>query len=186
MSPMAGSSFTLTNKKTFSGKLAGQTLHLGFQMSFPGNVEPKISGVTLNGFNVCPGPATYTIQRFKLIFLILVPIAKLRASKSFPGKYGKEFMTDGLISRSWTKFYVSSSNRYPWVELELTKPELISRIEIVNRYDCCGERLKDVVIHAGINPLPRRIDRSWLSINEQVASFKGPSSSRKIWKGIYD
>ena len=88
-------------------------------------------------------------------------------------------MIEGLISKSWKQFYVSSSKRYPWVELELSNPEMISQIEIVNRYDCCGERLKDVVIHAGMIPLPSRVGNGWLSINERVAFFKGPSTSKK-------
>ena len=103
----------------------------------------------------------------------------MRASNGYPGKYGKEFMIDGLISKSWKNIYVSSSKRYPWVELELSNPEMISRIEIVNRHDCCDERLKEFAIRSEMNPLPISVGNGWLTNNEEVASFKGPSSSKK-------
>ena len=93
-------------------------------------------------------------------------------------------MIDGLISKSWEKFYISFSKRYPWVELELSNPEMISRIEIVNRHDCCDERLKEFAIRSEMNPLPISVGNGWLTNNEEVASFKGPSSSKKT-ENIY-
>ena len=151
-------------------------------MSFSGDVEPNISEVRHNGVNLCPGPSLVS-NKYLLIshhqIFISVAIANVRASKSFPGKYGKKFIIDGHISDSWTKFYVSASARYPWVELEFSNTEMIARIEIVNRYDCCGENLKDVVIRAGMNPLPHTVGSGWLTINGKVGSFKGPSTSKK-------
>ena len=48
-----GSSFIVKNKSWFTGKKAGEYLELGFQMSCPGDVNPTISEIKLNGQESC-------------------------------------------------------------------------------------------------------------------------------------
>ena len=53
ITPTTGTSFTLTNKSWFGGKKAGETLELGFQMTFAGSVNPNIISATFNGGKLC-------------------------------------------------------------------------------------------------------------------------------------
>ena len=42
----------------FSGLQAGQTLELGFAMTFAGDDQPDIVGLSLNGQDACSGSGT--------------------------------------------------------------------------------------------------------------------------------
>merc|ERR1712045_200612 len=55
VSPMTGNQFTLTNMDWFSGLQAGDTLELDYQMTFAGDVQPTLTGITLNGQDACSG-----------------------------------------------------------------------------------------------------------------------------------
>ena len=52
---MTGNQFTLTNMDWFSGLQAGDTLELDYQMTFAGEVQPTLTGITLNGQDACSG-----------------------------------------------------------------------------------------------------------------------------------
>merc|ERR1711892_765823 len=51
--PTTGNSFTITNKNWFGGKNSGETLELGFQITFAGSTNPGITSITLNGVQLC-------------------------------------------------------------------------------------------------------------------------------------
>ena len=52
-----GSSFTLQSPSYFSGKNTGDILEHGFQVAFPGDIEPRFTSIKLNGVDLCTGEA---------------------------------------------------------------------------------------------------------------------------------
>ena len=53
----SGSSFTLQCPSYFSGKNIGDILEHGFQVAFPGEIEPSFTSIKLNGVDLCTGEA---------------------------------------------------------------------------------------------------------------------------------
>ena len=53
----SGSSFTLQSPSYFSGKNTGDILEHGFQVAFPGDIEPRFTSIKLNGVDLCTGEA---------------------------------------------------------------------------------------------------------------------------------
>ena len=60
----------------------------------------------------------------------------------------------------------------PWVRFQLNKVVVVTSVTIINRWDCCGDRLRNIEIRAGMaNNLN----------NPVVGTFKGPGKT----KGVY-
>ena len=53
----SGSSFTFQSPSYFSGKNTGDILEHGFQVAFPGDIEPRFTSIKLNGVDLCTGEA---------------------------------------------------------------------------------------------------------------------------------
>ena len=53
MTPSSGTSFTVSPPSWYGGQAAGQTLELGFQMSFAGAADPQITSLAFNGNSFC-------------------------------------------------------------------------------------------------------------------------------------
>ena len=89
--------------------------------------------------------------------------------------YGALTAIDGKISREHSKFFLSDFESDPW--LELTMPEgYISGVEIVTRYGCCADRVRDIEVRAGLDPVPEGF-KGRLTINSKVATFVGPADA---------
>ena len=69
-------------------------------------------------------------------------------------KWGPEYGIDGKISISSKNILHTDADTYNWVQLELVSPKMVSGIEVINRVDCCGNRLKDLEIRAGLDYVP--------------------------------
>ena len=52
----------------------------------------------------------------------------------------------------------------------------ISGVEIVTRYGCCEERVRDIEVRAGMDPVPTGF-KGRLTINTKVAAFVGPADA---------
>ena len=71
-------------------------------------------------------------------------------------------------SGSRTGFFSSEEEEKPWLQIRLNQPTEISSVTVINRKDCCGERLRNLEVRAGMNP----------GLNNQVVGeFKGPGST---------
>ena len=62
-------------------------------------------------------------------------------------------------------FFHSKEEDNPWLRVQLNEPTKITSITVGNRKDCCGHRLENLEIRAGM--------RNDLT-NEIVGTFKGP------------
>jgi len=101
--------------------------------------------------------------------------SNVRASSQLSPQYGPEKAIDGIISEGFGNIFHSGNEEYPW--LELSMPEgYISAIEIVRRYDCCADRIRDLEIRAGMDPVPNNF-KGMITVNKKVASFDGPADT---------
>jgi len=69
---------------------------------------------------------------------------------------------------SGPKFFHSALEDNPWLRIQLNKPTEITSITFGNRKGCCGDRLKNLEIRAGMNN-----DMT----NDVVGTFKGPGKT---------
>ena len=72
-------------------------------------------------------------------------------------------------------FFHSKTESNPW--LELSMPEgYISGVEIVTRPVCCADRVRDIEVRAGMDPVPSGF-KGRLTINTKVDTFDGPADA---------
>ena len=65
-------------------------------------------------------------------------------------------------------FFHSKTEDNPWLRIQLNRPTTITSVTISNRKDCCGERLQNLEVRAGMkNDLT----------NDVMGSFKGPGTT---------
>ena len=77
-------------------------------------------------------------------------------------------MNGWIIRKGW--LFISKRESNPWVRFRLNKDTIITSITVVNRKDCCGGRLSNLEIRAGMaNNLK----------NQLVGRFKGPGQTNK-------
>ena len=79
-----------------------------------------------------------------------------RASSVYTRKeslWGPRFAINGIISADSMYFFHSELERHPWLEVKLPSPVLISSVTIVNRQNCYRERLRNVEVRAGMEPV---------------------------------
>ena len=62
----------------------------------------------------------------------------------------------------------------------------ISGVEIVTRPGCCAERVRDIEVRAGMDPVPNGF-KGRLTINRKVATFDGPADANlKTYRITFD
>ena len=80
-------------------------------------------------------------------------------------------------------FFASELEEFPWFQLELPIAKNISGLTLVNREDCCGERLENIEVRAGFDavtsenkgvPLPE--------MNKLCGVFDGPGETGGEYK----
>ena len=84
-----------------------------------------------------------------------------------------QFAIDGKIATGNNLFFHSSTEDYPWLQIKVTGPQEVSVLKIVNRHGCCGNKLQNVEIRAGLNPVTSGF-KGLLTQNEKVGFFTGP------------
>ena len=73
-----------------------------------------------------------------------------------------------MYAWSGPKLFISKREDDPWLRVQLNEPSKITSITVGNRKDCCGERLLNLKIGAGL-----KND----SANEVVGTIKGPGKT---------
>jgi len=91
------------------------------------------------------------------------------SSSYYREKHEPEFAFTGRSHDNDGGFFHSSHENNPWVRLEI-KPFQITTLTIINRWDCCGDRLRNLEIRAGQSEI--------LFSNPVVATYEGPGQSR--------
>ncbi len=97
--------------------------------------------------------------------------------------WGPRFAINGEIADSSMYFFHSESENHPWLEVKLPSPILIVSVTIVNRQNCCRERLRNLEVRAGMEPVPEGFtvyDRGEdankkLEVNNRCGHFAGPA-----------
>ena len=84
------------------------------------------------------------------------------------------YAIDGKISKISKHFFHSMYEHFPWLELAMSVQNIVG-VKIVAR-DCCGSRLKNLEVRAGMERVPDNLPASKkrLTLNTMVAKFKGP------------
>ena len=63
---------------------------------------------------------------------------------------------------------------------------MVAGVEIFNRADCCGDRLRNLEIRAGLEPVPAgTTGRALLTQNERVGFFVGPGENGGTYKVMF-
>ena len=103
---------------------------------------------------------------------LLHSIDTLHVVRSRSSSYNKGNLYHFGPARAWegnsskkNGFFQSKEENNPWLELRLNKPVNISTVTIINTKHCCGSRLSNVQIRAGMLPGVE---------NEILGFFKGP------------
>ena len=82
-------------------------------------------------------------------------------------------------------FFSSDLEDFPWFQLELPEAKNISSLSLVNREDCCGERLERVEIRAGFDEITAENKGMPLSeFNTLCGVFEGPGETNETYKFI--
>jgi hypothetical protein len=90
--------------------------------------------------------------------------------------YGPNYAIDGLVAFGNSKFYHSTFEVHPWLQLEFVEPKVVLGVIFTNRKDNVGERFKNVAVHVGDQPAKAGA----LITNPTCAIFVGPSATGRI------
>ena len=100
-----------------------------------------------------------------------------RASSLIGINYAPHFAIDDKISEQHSLFFHSQSEDYPWLEITMPEEDYVGGVEIVARWGCCADRLKNIEIRAGMTRVPDGFKGQMLEINTEVGEFPGPASN---------
>ena len=118
-----------------------------------------------------------------------VEVDEIIASSTFLNKYslyGPQFAIDGVIRADKPYFLHTNRDKYSWIQLKLSVPQMVAGVEIFNRADCCGDRLRNVEIRAGLDFVPTgTTGQSLLEHNERVTFFAGPGKNGGTYKVMF-
>jgi hypothetical protein len=106
-----------------------------------------------------------------------VEVEEITASSTFgtQDEYGPHFAIDGILSSENRYFLHTNDDTYSWVQIELSQPQMVAGVELFNRADCCGDRLRNLEIRAGFDPVPEGTTGDvLLTQNARVGYFPGP------------
>jgi len=102
---------------------------------------------------------------------------------NFSGNWGPELAINGNISGNDAGYFHSQLENHPWLEVKFPSPILISSLTIINRQNACWERLRNLEIRAGMEPVPEGFTASerefhadkHLEVNTRCGYFAGPA-----------
>ena len=75
-------------------------------------------------------------------------------------------------SKTATGFFHSMQENNPWLMLQLSRRTVITSVTIVNRKDCCGEKLQELWVRGGLKDNRK---------NTIISSFQGPGSTDGVY-----
>merc|ERR1712013_636329 len=117
-----------------------------------------------------------------------IQVAEATSSSSYNNDFLPDFAIDGFppnqdIGNS--NGFHSAQEDYPWFQLNLGSPQTVTGVLILNRINCCGERLKNLEIRAGMTPVDAGF-RGKLAVNKKVGEFAGPGVTGETYTIEFD
>ena len=119
---------------------------------------------------------------------LYVEVEEITTSSTYGSQahYGPHFAIDGVLSNENKFFFHSNIEPYNWAQLKLSRPQMVAGIEIFNRADCCGDRLRNLEIRAGLDPVPEGTTGDvLLTQNARVGFFPGPGANGGTYKIMF-
>ena len=106
----------------------------------------------------------------------VLPIKESTALSEHP-LYGPE----NAVDNDTDTFFASSDNATinAWIQLELKNAGSVRSVQITNREDCCGQRLKNMEVRFG-NTSVMKTEQVPISSNTVCGSFGGPGSDGEL------
>merc|ERR1719206_513502 len=153
-----------------------------YRVDFDESVLAKY--VTLQRFGRIGTRVTLEINELRMITL-REDFSSARSSSSYGASYGALTAIDGKISEEHRNFFCSQPEDNPW--LEVSMPEgFIKGVEIVTRWGCCADRVKNIEFRAGRESVPIGF-KGKLTVNTKVATFVGPADANlKTYRVDFD
>ena len=104
--------------------------------------------------------------------------------------WGPKLAIDGEVSRIDEGYFHSQLEKHPWLEVKLPSPVLVSSLTIINRVNGCWQRLRNLEVRAGMEPVPEGFtahergndSNKQIEVNSRCGYFAGPAS-RFLKKG---
>jgi len=117
-----------------------------------------------------------------------IQVAEATSSSSYNNDFLPDFAIDGFppnqdIGNS--NGFHSAQEDYPWFQLNLVSPQTVTGVLILNRIHCCGERLENLEIRAGMTPVDAGF-RGKLVVNKKVGEFAGPGVTGETYTIEFD
>ena len=101
------------------------------------------------------------------------------------GERGPQYVNDGILSTNSHGIFISSWEDYPWLQWHLPILTRITAVSTANGKDCCGERLKNVEIRAGMDNVNSTVQafnlQGRIVANEICGNFEGPGEDGKVY-----
>ena len=118
-----------------------------------------------------------TLPYRKVLQWVGVEPLAVKFSSALSDAYTATYAIDGKISKTGVDFFHSKKEDYPWLQLEIPE-RYVSGVEIAPRYDCCGHKVRNIEIRAGLISVPDGF-KGKLTNNPSVAHFAGPFTTGK-------
>ena len=122
-------------------------------------------------------------QFFAVQYVEVVEIIASSTFESRKDEYGPQFAIDGEVRVGNKDFLHTNQDTHSWAQLKLSDPRMVAGVEIFNRVNCCGDRLSNLEIRAGLDPVPAgTTGQVLLTQNERVGFFAGPGENGGTYK----
>merc|ERR1719206_48905 len=127
-------------------------------------------------------------QQQRSAVTVPIQVAEATSSSLFNNDFLPEYAIDGFPPNQDhrnTNGFHSRPEDYPWFQLKLVSPQTVTGVLILNRIHCCGERLENLEIRAGMTPVDAGF-RGKLVANKKVGKFAGPGVTGQTYTIEFD
>ncbi|KAI8517918.1 hypothetical protein Bbelb_039350 [Branchiostoma belcheri] len=122
--------------------------------SCQGNQQCTVTASNVLFGDPCHGVGMYLEVLYRCITERNVALGKTASSSSTPARWGPEKAVDGSRGTSVSRGdeCTHTDNVYqPWWKVDLEDIYTVNRVSVLNRGDCCGERLRNFMVRIGLN-----------------------------------
>ena len=91
-------------------------------------------------------------------------------------KYGPQLAIDGEVKNGF--YHGGTKTKYPWHMTIFPTTIHLYSVEIYNRHDCCGYKLRDIEVRAGLTKIDVNY-RGKITENILCGKFRGPGRKGK-------
>ncbi|KAI8515636.1 hypothetical protein Bbelb_064490 [Branchiostoma belcheri] len=119
-----------------------------------GNRQCRVTASNVIFGDSCHGVGKYLEVLYRCITESNVALGKTASSSSSPARWGPEKAVDGSRGTSVSRGdeCTHTDNVYqPWWKVDLADIYTVNRVSVLNRGDCCGERLRNFMVRIGLN-----------------------------------